>query len=118
MLWKVQISTKPGIFDALADGVKKDIEDLGIKGVRELRITQIYFIEGTLSEPQIVQICENLLCDSVTQEYSYRKKIEERRERGRTDRRTDLHTIEVAYNPGVMDPVEAVSYTHLTLPTN
>ncbi len=107
MLWRVEISTKPKIHDALAGGIKKDIEDLGIKGVRELRITQVYLIEGSLSEPQIVQICENLLCDSITQEYTYTKEIkEERGERGESNWGADLHTIEVAYNPGVMDPVE------------
>jgi phosphoribosylformylglycinamidine synthase len=111
MLWRVEISTRSEISSALAGGIEKDIEDLGIKGVKELRLTEVYFIEGSLSEPQIVRICEKLLCDSITQEYAYRRETREERGKSRVESResdwgADLHTIEVAYNPGVMDPVE------------
>jgi len=115
MRWKAEIANKPGIRDAAGEGIKKDIHDLGIKGVESVSIIQVYMIEGHIKEPQIRQICESLLADGVTQEYTYSNE-------GLVDQpqyplapppfsshSTVSHgprVIEVAYNPGVMDPVE------------
>lgn len=98
MLYKIEIKEKPGIFDCLGEGIKKDILDLGIKTVRDVRFIQIYLIEGALSEEEIKKICEELLIDKVTQEYLLNG------QNGRNVQNEFI--IEVAYNPGVMDPVE------------
>ncbi len=98
MFWKIEIKDKPGIFDAIGEGIKKDILDLGIKTVREVRFAQVYNIEGEISEEGIKKICDELLVDKITQDY-FIKESNAPKEPGE-------FTIEVAYNPKVMDPVE------------
>lgn len=98
MSWKIEIRDKQGIFDAVGSGIKKDILDLGIKAVRDVSFVQVYLIGGLLSGADVKRICEELLVDKVTQRYSINET---------TAQRLNSQTvIEIAYNPGVMDPVE------------
>lgn len=99
MLYKIEVKDKPGIFDAQGKAVEKDILDLGIKTVREVSFVQVYIIEGSLSEVQIKKISEELLVDPISQDYFF----ETRDLRLET---CDQFVVEIAYNPGVMDPVE------------
>ncbi len=101
MQYKIEVVDKPGIFDAVGRGVKKDILDLGIGSVKEVKFIQVYILEGALSEGQVMNICEELLTDKVAQVY---KILSGQGARGLS---SNQHVIEVAYNPGVMDPVEA-----------
>jgi phosphoribosylformylglycinamidine (FGAM) synthase PurS component len=100
MLYKIEIKEKPGIFDAVGAGIKKDIFDLGIGTVREVRFVQVYIIEGGLSEEEVKKICEELLVDKIAQDYS----INSGTQRTQGNSRAEF-IVEVAYNPGVMDPV-------------
>jgi len=103
MLYKIEIKDKPGIFDAVGAGIKKDILDLGIKAVSSVRFVQIYIIEGSICEEEVKKVCEELLVDKITQEYAING------EKGLSPKGTvpgNVFNIEVAYNPGVMDPVE------------
>jgi len=97
MIWRIQIRNKEGIFDAVGAGIKKDIEDLGISGVRDVRFIQVYLIEGEISESQIKRIAEELLVDKITQEYFLEERIISEE---------NTYIVEVFYNPGVMDPWE------------
>ena len=98
MFWRIEVREKDGFYDALGQGVKRDIEDLGFKGkVKEVKAVQVYFLEGELEEHHIKKICENLLIDPVTQDYSYN---------GNIFNEEKYKVVEIAYNPGVMDPVE------------
>ncbi|MGE5307691.1 MAG: phosphoribosylformylglycinamidine synthase subunit PurL [Deltaproteobacteria bacterium] len=97
MEWKIEVKDRPGVFDAVGEGVKKDILDLGITSVRAVSFIQVYVIEGIIAEPAIRRICENLLRDPVSQEY----RIDPGEESV-----PGTSVIEIAYNPGVMDPVE------------
>ncbi len=100
MQYKIEIKDKPGIFDAAGAGIKKDILDLGIKGVDDVRFIQAYIIEGALSEVDIMRICEELLVDKIAQDYSINPQGDN------LARHPDESVVEVAYNIGVMDPVE------------
>ena len=53
MSYKIQIQDKPGVFDAVGEGIKKDILDLGIRSVLDARFIQVYNIEGELSDNEI-----------------------------------------------------------------
>lgn len=97
MFWKIEVKDKPGVFDAVGEGVKKDILDLGIKGVRAVSFIQVYNIDGLIAEPVVRKICAQLLCDPISQEYSLNPELEPA---------AGCHVVEVGYNPGVMDPVE------------
>lgn len=98
MFWKIEIKDKPGIFDAAGAGIKKDILDLNIDNVRKVGFSQIYIIEGNLSADQIKLISEELLVDKISQDYFINETS--------GDYSCDEFIIEVAYNPGVMDPAE------------
>ena len=100
MSWKIEIKNKPGIFDAIGKSIKKDILDLGISTVRDVRFIQVYVLEGNLTEDEIKRICEELLVDKISQDYSINEPTSQRANE------PNGFLIEVAYHPGVMDPVE------------
>ncbi|MBL7070897.1 MAG: phosphoribosylformylglycinamidine synthase subunit PurL [Candidatus Omnitrophica bacterium] len=96
-MWTVEVFNKDGVFDAAGEEIKKGITDFGITGARGVDFYQIYRISGRLSESDARLISQELLIDKVTQGYHINPERRESR---------DLHVIEVAYNPGVMDPVD------------
>ncbi len=98
MIWRVEVREKDGFYDALGESVRRDILDLGFgKSVKEVKTVQVYLLSGQLDGIDIKRICENLLIDPVTQDYSCDGSIHDEK---------DFKVVEVAYNPGVMDPVE------------
>ncbi|MDD5662440.1 MAG: phosphoribosylformylglycinamidine synthase subunit PurL [Candidatus Omnitrophica bacterium] len=98
MLYKIEVRDKPGIFDAVAGAVKGDILDFGIKAVKGVRFIQVYNITGDLAKEEVEKICAALLTDRICQDYSINPAPEKKLK--------DKFIVEVAYNPGVMDPVE------------
>ena len=99
MSWRIEIINKPGVFDAAGHGIKKDIADLGIKGAKSVSVIQVYTIEKGLKEKEAFLIAERLLADTVTQDYKLNPKPG-------AGSAKDVTVVEVAHNPGVMDPVE------------
>lgn len=72
-LWAVEVSYKQGVTDAVADTVKKGINDLGIKKVSYVRTVQKYIIDGNLSKEEIEKICKDLLANPVIQNFSFKR---------------------------------------------
>ncbi|MFA6358777.1 MAG: phosphoribosylformylglycinamidine synthase subunit PurL [Candidatus Omnitrophota bacterium] len=112
MQYKIEVVDKPGIFDAVGQGVTRDILDLGISGVKEVKFIQVYILEGNLAIGQVISICQELLTDNVAQDYKILSSQEARGLAFNSQSRRPMgalaqHIIEVTYNPGVMDPVEA-----------
>jgi phosphoribosylformylglycinamidine synthase II len=101
MQYKIEVVDKPGVFDAVGQGVSRDIADLGISSVKEVKFIQVYILEGNLAEGQVINICQELLTDKVAQDYKILSAD------SRHISKTNQHVVEIAYNPGVMDPVEA-----------
>jgi phosphoribosylformylglycinamidine synthase II len=97
-MFRVEVSVKASLPDPRGEALKADIRDLGITTVSQVRVSDIYLLEGGLSGEEVNAICRQLLADAVVEEYSV----------GDTPliAAADAHPIEVAYNPGVMDPVE------------
>ncbi|MFH1359493.1 MAG: phosphoribosylformylglycinamidine synthase subunit PurL [Candidatus Omnitrophota bacterium] len=102
MIWRVEIKDKEGVFDAAGESTKKAIFDLGIRSISHVRVISVFLIEGNLSRAQIQTICEELLVDKIIQEYSFCPNQETAIPSARTP-----FIVEIAYHPGVMDPVEA-----------
>jgi phosphoribosylformylglycinamidine synthase II len=96
---KIEIRNKPEIFDAIGESTKKDILDIGIAGIKSVSFIQAYSLEGDLEQGGLERIARALLCDPITQEYAINEDFSFEHER-------NSHVVEVAYNPGVMDPVE------------
>jgi len=100
-MWRIEIKHKKGVFNSFAESIQKSIVDLGLTAVSRVEVTRVYNIEGTLTADDIQRICRNLLVDNVTQEYDF---AIQKPHRLKTSKK--YHTIEIARNPGVMDPVE------------
>lgn len=98
MDWKIEVGYKPTATDAMGEGIKKDIEDLGISGVDYVKTMQVYMIDGDISESDVEMICENLLTDRITQAYEYKDSLVGQDDAG-------AWVVEVTYKPGVTDPV-------------
>jgi len=65
----IEVGYKEGVFDATGEGIKKDILDLDIKGIKEVSARQLYLVEGKLPGEKIRIIAERILCDPVHQYY-------------------------------------------------
>lgn len=99
MTYRIEVREKSGFYDAIGESVKKDIIDLSCKGkVKDVKTVQVYLLEGALEDRDVKLICDNLFIDPITQEYSF--------DDGLCARSEGYKVVEVAYNPGVMDPVE------------
>jgi len=98
MQYKIEVGYKPTATDAMGEGIKKDIEDLGISGVDRVKTMQLYMIDGDLSESDVKSVCENLLTDRITQLYAYKGSLVEQDDAGGW-------VVEVTYKHGVTDPV-------------
>lgn len=103
MLFRIEVFPKRSLPDLRGKALLRDIHDLGIVHVTEVRVSDIYSLEGELSPEELTRICLELVVDPVIQEYfcyaGSDSDTKEADEKG-------TYSVEVAYNPGVMDPVE------------
>jgi phosphoribosylformylglycinamidine synthase subunit PurSL len=97
---RIEVRLKPNIPDARGLGLVKDIADLGIKTVTSVSVADVYYLDAQLTGVQLDKICHELLADPVTQDYSHNSASIS------NSKKTNTHDIEVAYNAGVVDPVE------------
>jgi phosphoribosylformylglycinamidine synthase len=95
-LFRIEVSVRDGFADPRSEGLEKDIHDLGITTLKKARVSNVYLLEGKLSEAELEKIGRELLADPIVEEFTYQEKPPP----------ADAHLVEVAYNPGVMDPVE------------
>jgi len=103
MIWRVEIKEKDNVYDALGESVAKDIADLGLQSVKKVYVVQVYMLTGSLSKDQVEDIARQLLADRVTQDYSFCPAGDH----SLSSNNGNVKVVEIAYNPGVMDPVEA-----------
>jgi len=98
LIWRVEVKQKDGIFDPIGGSIAHDINDLGF-GVSQVRVVAVYLLEGNITRDEVKRIGDELLIDPIVEEYSFDLKL---------SLQSDTHhVVEIAYNPGVMDPVEA-----------
>jgi phosphoribosylformylglycinamidine synthase len=95
-VYRIEVSVKEGFADPRSEGLQKDILDLGVKTVERVRVSSVYLLEGKLDEKALLAICKELLTDPIVEEYTT----------GDSPAPDGARLVEVAYNPGVMDPVE------------
>src|ERR1019366_7459458 len=78
--------------------IARDIIDLGVD-VSTVRVVSVFLLEGHINREEIKRICDELLTDPLVEQYSFDLKL--------PLQSATHHVVEIAYNPGVMDPVEA-----------
>ncbi len=109
MFWRIEVKNKPGIFDAEAESVKKAVVDLGINSVDKIDVVYVYNIEADLRHTEIKKVCTELLIDKITQIYSCHclsSREDFLSKKNPSSVSGEYVEVEIAYNPGVMDPVE------------
>jgi len=99
MIWKIEVAPRSHASSIDSTILKKNVLSLGVEAIDRVQVARLYFLEGNVKETELKQICEALLCDPVTERYSINSPVFEEEKGGQ-------HVL-VAYNPGVMDPVEA-----------
>ena len=122
MIHRVEVRLKNHLPDAQGQSLVRDIRDLGIDTVSDVRVADIYWLDADLSPGELDLVGHGLLADPVTQEYRCFTSDADNREsppsaapssQGDGDaggeaagKGRDFHTVEVAFNAGVNDPVE------------
>ncbi|MFH1664965.1 MAG: phosphoribosylformylglycinamidine synthase subunit PurL [Candidatus Omnitrophota bacterium] len=96
---RIEVRDKKGIYDAVAGELEQDIRDLGIKNVDGVEYIQVYTIRGNFSLKDLRRIAEGILTDSISQECDHKGGFHHGMSK-------HMHIVEIAFNPGVMDPVE------------
>ncbi len=95
---RIEIRLKAGQPDVRGQGLVKDILDLGIRGVTDVRVDDIYWLDADLKPADLEIICFRLLSDPIVNDYEY--------DAPPPSPKKGTFTVEVAYNAGVVDPVE------------
>ncbi len=97
MVTKIEIGIKPQYDNPAGNVITKDIWDLGIPGVEQVKTFHVFYLRGELSKAEIELICQQLLVDQVSRIYAVNRLLEPEEDH--------LWSVEITYNPGVMDPV-------------
>ncbi|OGS38993.1 MAG: hypothetical protein A2551_06290 [Elusimicrobia bacterium RIFOXYD2_FULL_34_30] len=92
--YKILIEHKENVFDAESKRTKNDIIDLGIKGIKSVKVFQIYEIKGDILLQEIEKISNDLLLDPITQNIIINP-----------DSKDSGVSVEVYYKSGVTDAV-------------
>ncbi len=99
MIYSIEVCLKSGQPDPRGEGIARGIHDLGIhKKDIAVSVSDIYWLDGTLTPEELDRVARELLVDPITQEYHCSPV--------QTGDSPTLHNITVTYNPGVTDPVE------------
>ena len=94
--WRFEIFSKEGFVDVHGNEAAEDIKELGIDSVKEVHFSKVYLIEADFSEDFAKRVAEELLCDSVSQDYYIGRK---------ESKSADSTMIEIHLKSGVTDPV-------------
>jgi len=66
---RVEVRLKSYLPDARGFGLVRDIYDLGITAVSDVRVVDVYWLDANLTTDKLDLVCRSLLADPVTQEY-------------------------------------------------
>ena len=103
MQYRIEVIHKQECQDPAGLSALADIRDLGIDAVRDVRVLDVFLVDGRLDADQIQTLARRLFLDPVVQQHRVCGPDQPRwpwAEDG------DVHTIEVKRRPGVMDPVQ------------
>ncbi len=101
----IETTLKSKYDDPVAKSILAALREEGLDGVQKVRRVNIFKIKANLDNPSLEKIASRLLADAVTEKYRVNSPY--------WDDPSD-NTFEVAFNPGVMDPVEQSALKALT----
>jgi len=100
MIYRVDVSTRPGNRDARGKRLLLQMEALGIDGVQSISVANLYFLQGDLDVQTVQHIVDTLLHDPLVEEAAWC-----RLEDAHMAASPATWVIEVALLPGVTDSV-------------
>ncbi len=107
MYYRIEISTKQALLDPIGQELTNDAHHLGITGVRSIRLIRVFLLKARkLSESTLQRIAGEILSDPVADTYTLCGHI-------RHAVRDRISFVEIAYLPGVMDPVALTTHALL-----
>jgi phosphoribosylformylglycinamidine synthase len=119
MLYRVEVSTRPGFLDARGESLRRQAGALGLVGIAAISVSDLYFLEGDLDDAAVSRLSDTLLYDPVVEQAAIQRLAaggmhrrgaegaENKMEPPRPPRLRgeDTQTVEVALLPGVTDSV-------------
>ncbi|HRU06604.1 MAG TPA: phosphoribosylformylglycinamidine synthase subunit PurS, partial [Candidatus Brocadiia bacterium] len=100
--YRVEVAVRPDLPDPMGRAVLADVKDLGVAGVKDVRVADVYLLGAELTAEQARRVAEELLADPVSQYFAVNEPI-------KPPRRGAMQAVQVFRKPGVMDPVAATT---------
>lgn len=106
-MYRVEVSTKEGFRDARGENIRRQVEALGVRGVRAVSVTDLYFLQGShLYAEAVSRLAHTLLHDPVVEDTAFFRLDGAKAERAEANTETSrLCYVEVTLLPGVTDSV-------------
>jgi phosphoribosylformylglycinamidine (FGAM) synthase PurS component len=105
MAWVIGVGYKEDVKDPLGINTKRDIEDLRISNVKDVKTLQTYVLEGDLTKEEVEKACKELFVDRVTQYFNFSTFREDGSHVKDIVNFRKVWVVEVMFKPGVMDAV-------------
>ena len=102
---RIETTLKPEFRDPVANGILSALKEEGISGVKKVQRINVFRIKADLDRATLDKIGSRLLADAITEEYRVDSTF---------DGDGSGQEFEIAFNPGVMDPVEQSALKALT----
>jgi phosphoribosylformylglycinamidine synthase II len=100
MTHRIEVGYRVGLGDPREAGIASGIRDLGIRTIEKVVVADVYWLDADLAPRELDAVCLRLLSDPVSQVY--------RHDGGHImDVEGCLCALEVTYNSGVSDPLQA-----------
>jgi phosphoribosylformylglycinamidine synthase II len=103
MQYRVEVIHKQNCRDPQGAAALSGARDLGVDTVHDVRVLQVYIVDGDLNEAEVRLLAEKLFLDAVVQQYRICGPDAEKWPWAEGE---GVHTVEVSRKPGVMDPVQ------------
>lgn len=71
VVFRIEVSVNAGFSDPEGDRLEKDIRDIGIATIKQARVSDVYLLEGELSEAEVVKLGRELLADTIVGEFPW-----------------------------------------------
>jgi phosphoribosylformylglycinamidine synthase II len=71
MIYRVEVTTKPGFPDAQGASIRRQVRALGIEGIETVAVADLYFLQGDLNEERVRRLIDTLLCDPVVEQATW-----------------------------------------------
>ncbi|MFO7675479.1 MAG: phosphoribosylformylglycinamidine synthase subunit PurL [bacterium] len=90
MFWRIAVTRRTR--DPVALALRADLLEFGLRDIREVSYSRLYFLEGELDGAAVERIARELLADPVNERFEIARD------------KVGVLDLEVLLNPGVMDP--------------